>query len=130
MINGFRDTVSIIIVRACSEVSIEGEWLASELMKCITDLSNAGFKVREIVTDIHATNAFRNLLNNNNGDKKHYFIISGSCDKTYIFLILSICWKILETISWVLPNLYFQALNLRFVNSVCHLICFWIHLFG
>ena len=92
MINGLRDTVPII-ARACPEVSIKGEWLASEFMKCITDLSNAGFKVRGIVTDNHSTNvsAFKILLNNNNGDKKDYFIIPGSCDKTSIFLILSIC---------------------------------------
>ena len=56
-------------------------------MKCITDLSNAGFKVTGIVTDNHSTNArsFKILLNNNNGDNKHYFIIPGSCDKTFIF---------------------------------------------
>ena len=87
MINGLRDIVPIIIVRACPEVSIKGEWLASEFMKCITDLSNVVFKVRGIVTDNHSTNvrAIKILLNNNNGDKKHYFIIPGSCDKTHIF---------------------------------------------
>ena len=46
MINGLRDTVPII-ARACPELSIKGEWLAFEFMKCITDLSNEGSRLEE-----------------------------------------------------------------------------------
>ena len=116
MINAWlRDTVPIIL-RACPEVSIKGEWLASEFMKCITDLSNAGFKVRGIVTDSHSTNvrAFKILLNNNNGDKKHYFIIPGSCDKTYIFfdtihLLKNIRNNLLSASKFVFPGFEFEV---------------------
>ena len=87
VINGLRDTVPII-VHACPEVSIKGKWLASEFMKCITDLSNVGFKARGIVTDNHSANvrAFKIMATRNTTSSSQDHVIK----HTY-FLILSIC---------------------------------------
>ena len=60
------------VIRSCPETKISGEWLKNEINACVFNLMEAGFKVRAIVTDNHATNvnAFTLLHKMYNGDKK------------------------------------------------------------
>ena len=53
----------------------------------IVRLCEGGFKVRGIVTDNHFNNvnAFKILLSENDGDKQHLFVATGSETKTFMF---------------------------------------------
>lgn len=86
MVQGLKNSVPIVI-KACPETVITGSWLAEEMSDCISSLSSAGFNVRAIVTDNHASNvsAFSSL---------HKMHDSGDClaikhpknkSKTYLF---------------------------------------------
>ena len=63
MIHGLKSSVPIV-VKAVPEVTVNGQWLAEEISNCISNLADAGFRVRGIVTDNHSANvaAFNNLL--------------------------------------------------------------------
>ena len=52
----------------------------------IVRLCEGGFKVRGIVTDNHFNNvnAFKILLSENDGDKQHLFVATGSETKTFL----------------------------------------------
>ena len=67
--------------------SIKGHWISEELLQCLQDLREAGFSVRGVVTDNHSANvaAFKILLDKYDGDKKYYFTLPGSLNKTYVF---------------------------------------------
>ena len=92
MIQGLKHTVPLVV--KASEVSVSGQWLASNLSDCIESLGNAGFNVCGIVTDNHSANvsAFNHLQKmfpSSSGDvlcMQH----PQNASKTSCFLILSI----------------------------------------
>ena len=121
MINGLQSTVPMVI-RASPEVSLQGDWLAKNLLAVLQDLLHAGFRVRGLVADNHSVNvnAFKGLLNNNMGDKKHFFYIPGSSHKTYVFfdtvhLLKNIRNNLLNTKKFVFPAFEFEVCE----NVIC-----------
>ena len=62
------------VVKACHEVTVNGEWLSQEILKCIFQLIKSGFFIRAVVAVNHSTNvnAFNILLDKFEGDKTHY----------------------------------------------------------
>ena len=42
VITGLKETVPSV-VKACPEVTVNGEWLSQEILKCIFQLINSGF---------------------------------------------------------------------------------------
>ena len=51
MITGLKKTVPSV-VKACPEVTVNGEWLSQEILKCIFQLINSGFFIRAVVAII------------------------------------------------------------------------------
>ena len=89
-------------------------------MDCLEDLRRSGFQVRGIVADNHSSNvaAFKILLNNNPGDKQHYFIPPNTESKTYVFfdtvhLIKNIRNNLLHCKKFVFPGFEFQVCGLE-----------------
>ena len=106
------------VIRSCPETKISGEWLKNEINACVFNLMEAGFKVRAIVTDNHATNvnAFTLLHKMYNGDKKLFIYhpaYNGSM-KTYLFfdivhLIKNIRNNLLNRKKFVFPSFKFSS---------------------
>ena len=46
MIQGLKQSVPVV-VKACPETAIKGEWLANEMSDCIKQLSSLGFNVQK-----------------------------------------------------------------------------------
>ena len=76
MISGLKKSVPSV-VKACPEVTVNGEWLSQEILKCIFHLINSGFFIRAVVADNHSANvnAFNILLDKFEGDKTHYITL-------------------------------------------------------
>ena len=113
MIQGLKKTVPVV-VRASPEVTVSGQWLASELSYCLSSLENAGFKVRGIVTDNHSANAsaFNYLLKNHPSDDPHAIQHPGHQTKTYLFfhyvhLVKNIRNNLLNSKKFVFPAMSF-----------------------
>ena len=72
------------VVKACPEVTVNGEWLSREILKCIFQLINSGFFIRAVVADNHSANvnAFNILLD---GDKTHYITLPNPPKKIFLF---------------------------------------------
>lgn len=97
-----------------------GRWLSTELMNCMNDLIQTGFRIRGLVTDNHSTNvaAFNILLNENIGDKKQYFSLPNSDHRTYIFfdsvhLVRNIRTNLLNGKKFVFPEFNFNVCGLQ-----------------
>lgn len=86
MITGLKETVPSV-VKACPEVTINGEWLSQEILKCILQLITSGFFIRAVVADNHSTNvnAFNILLHKFEGDKMHYITLPNTPHKIFVF---------------------------------------------
>ena len=86
MISGLKETVPSV-VKVCPEVTITGNWLSREIISCIAQVSNAGFTIRAVVADNHSANvnAFQKLLNNFDGDGKHFITLLDSPTKIFLF---------------------------------------------
>ena len=122
MITGMKRTLPIV-VRACPEVFITGEWLSNEIIKCLFDLNDAGFFIRAIVTDNHSVNvnAFKILLEQFDGDKNHYISIPNFHNRIYLFfdsvhLLKNIRNSLLNRKKFVFPAFSFEISN-SFVSS-------------
>ena len=94
---------------------LTGKWLAQEFTKCIGELMDAGFRVRGLVTDNHGANvtAFSILLNENDGDKHHFFTIPEADFKTYVWfdtvhLMKNIRNNLLNRKKFVFPAFHFD----------------------
>ena len=78
MITGLKNTVPLVI-KVCSEVTVNGEWLSQEILKCIFQVINTGifFFIWAVVADNHSinVNAFNILLDKFEGDKTYYITI-------------------------------------------------------
>ena len=63
MINGQKTSLSIV-VKACPETKLNGQWLADEMAQCVSKLSKKGFRIRAIITDNYSSNvaAFKILF--------------------------------------------------------------------
>ena len=111
MISGLKKTVASV-VKACPEVTVNGEWLSEEIIKCILQLINAGFFIRAVVADNHSANvnAFKILLDKFEGDKKFYITIPNSPPKIFLFF---------DTVH-LLKNIRNSLLNKKkFVSCFC-----------
>ena len=87
MIAGLKKCIPYVI-KACPEISINGDWLANEIAQSISTLSNNGFNVRAVVTYNHSANAsaFNILLKKYETDSSRLFIKhSDNNNKTYLF---------------------------------------------
>ena len=75
MIAGLKKSIPYVI-KACPEISINGDWLANEIAQSISTLSNNGFNVRAVVTDKHSANvsAFNMLLKKCETESSRLFI--------------------------------------------------------
>ena len=93
MISGLKEAVPIVI-RLPPETTIKGQWLAQHFAICISRFTEAGFKVREILTYNHSNNvsAFKSILSENDGDKQPFLVTPGTETKTFfVSLILFTC---------------------------------------
>ena len=88
MIHGLKSSVPIV-VKAVPEVTVNGQWLAEEISNCISNLADAGFRVRGIVTDNHSANvaAFNNLLQMYSCDTDLCIQHPKNSTKTYMLLV-------------------------------------------
>ena len=86
MIQGLRQSVPVVF-KACPEISVRGEWLASEMSDNIQQLSLQGFNVRAVVADNHTSNvsAFRILKSMHQSNDVHFIEHPQSKTKTYLF---------------------------------------------
>ena len=86
MIQGLQHSVPVV-VKACPEISVRGEWLASEMSDSIQQLSLQGFIVRAVVADNHTSNeiAFRILKSMHQSNDVHFIQHPQSKTKTYLF---------------------------------------------
>ena len=78
----YRGVVAFMIIGLKGTVPI-----AQEFAICISRLTEAGFKVRGIVTDNNHSiniNTFKILLSENDGDKQHFLVAPGT--ETIFFL--------------------------------------------
>ena len=93
MIQGLQQSVPVF-VKACPEISVRGEWLASEMSDNIQQLSLQGFNVRAVVTNNHASNvsAFRILKSMHQSNDVLYILLSIHIvkQKPICFLIMCI----------------------------------------
>ena len=73
MVLGLRESIPYV-VQAAPEVTLTGEWLEEKIEENMTNLMNAGFRVRGVVTDNHSTNvnAFSSLSEKYNSDQPFY----------------------------------------------------------
>ena len=90
--------------------------MSNELLTCVKDLLNAGFRIRGLVTDNHSANvaAFKILLRDYVGDGKHYFQLPDSDHKTYVFfdtvhLVKNIRNNLLNAKKFVFPEFNFEV---------------------
>ena len=94
MICGLKASIPIV-VKACPEISLNGEWVATHMADCISILSESGFKVRAIVTDNHSSNvnAFKTLkkmFHAQASDSSLFVQHPENPTKTYLFLTMKI----------------------------------------
>ena len=90
--------------------------MASELLKCIDDLSTIGFRVRGVVSDNHSTNvcAFKNILENHEGDRQHFIKLPDLDHKIYLFfdsvhLVKNVRNNLLNGKKFVFPGFNFYV---------------------
>ena len=129
MIAGLKKSIPYVI-KACPEISINGDWLANEIAQSISTLSNNGFNVRAVVTDNHSANVsvFNMLLKKYETDSSRLFIKHlDNNNKTYLFydnvhLIKNIRNNLFNAKKFVFPTI---SLNLG--GEVCLLPC-WVYL--
>ena len=93
MIQGLKES-DPIVVKASSEVTLTGQWLADKVFDCITSFGQVGFKVRGIVSDNHSTNvsAF-NIFQIRFPSGCFDILHSHNSTKTYLFLTMFIWLK-------------------------------------
>ena len=63
MVVGLKQSVPYVI-KACPKTSLSGRWLTDEIEESLSTLSDAGLRIRAIITDNHSTNvtAFKMLI--------------------------------------------------------------------
>ena len=86
MIAELKESVPYVI-QAIPEVTFTGKWLCEKIAENIKTLSEAGFRVRAVVSDNHSTNvtAFSSLLKRFKSPSSQYFMHPSSDVKTYLF---------------------------------------------
>ena len=89
MITGQKKSVPSV-VKAYPEVTVTGEWLSREILKCIFQLIKSGFFIKAVVADNHSTNvnAFNSLLDEFEWDKTHYITLPNPPKKYFFFFFL------------------------------------------
>ena len=119
MITGLKKTIPFV-VKACPEVKVNGEWLSHEILKCISQVVNAGFFIRAVVADNHSANvnAFNILLDKFEGDKKYYITIPNSPKNIFLFfdsvhLLKNIRNSLLNRKKFVFPCFRFEISNIH-----------------
>lgn len=85
MIVGVKSNVPYVI-SSIPETKIQGDWLKDKIEDCLNSLKEAGFNVRGIVCDNHASNvsAYKKLLNAHGSAQEDLFIIFHG-KKVYLF---------------------------------------------
>ena len=121
MITGLKKAVPSV-VKACPKVTINGEWLSQEILKCIFQLINSGFFIRAIVADNHSANvnAFNILLDKFEGDKMHYITLPNPPSKIFLFfdsvhLLKNIRNSFLNKKKFVFPAFTIEISNICFL---------------
>ena len=108
------------VVQACPEVTVNGEWLSQEILKCIFQLINSEFFIRAVVEDNHSANvnAFNILLDKFEGDKTHYITLPNPPpQKIFLFfdsvhLLKNIRNSLLNKKKFVFPAFTFKISNI------------------
>ena len=88
MINSLKKSIHFVI-KAVTEIRIEGKWLSKHTDNCITSLNSGRFDVCPIISDNHSTNvlAFKYLFNMYGNEQKGENIINHPCNTTnHIYL--------------------------------------------
>ena len=87
MIVGLRSNVPFVI-KAVPEFRIEGSWLAEHITDSLKSLHDAGFQVRAVISDNHATNvaAFRELCSLHGMDGQENVIQHPTAQETQVYL--------------------------------------------
>ena len=119
MISGLKETVPCV-VKVCPEVTVTGDWLSQEIISCIAQVINAGFNIRAIVADNHSSNvnAFRTLLENFEGDGKHFITLPDSPKRIFLFfdtvhLLKNIRNSFLNKSKFMFPSFDFNISDLH-----------------
>ena len=119
MIKGLKTSLSIV-VKACPENKLNGQWLAEEMAQCISQLSKEGFRVRAIITDNHSSNvaAFKTLFASFNSPSQFQFKHPDSTCVTYLFfdtvhLLKNIRNNLLNSKKFVFPAFDFSINDIQ-----------------
>ena len=86
MVQGLQKS-SVIVIKACPEVKVDGHWLANQISTSISCLAENGFKVRTVVTDNHSANAsaFKHLTKMHPSSSSYCIkVFSKNLTKTYL----------------------------------------------
>ena len=123
MIQGLQQSVPVV-AKACPEIFVRGEWLASEMSDSIQQLSLQGFNVRAVVTDNHASNvsAFCILKSMHQSNDVHFIEHPQSKTKTYLFfdnvhLVKNIWNNLLNARKLVFPPFDFHVNDREKISS-------------
>ena len=115
MIQKLKQSIPVVI-KACPEVTIKGEWLANEVDDCIQQLSQQSFNVRAVVTDSHSCNvsAFSKLKKSYNSVDSFFIKHPERKTKTYLFfdnvhLLKNIRNNLLNNRKFVFPSFSFSV---------------------
>ena len=87
MVLGLKESIPFV-VQGCPEVSFNGQWLKEKIDENMTNLMEAGFRVRGVVMDNHSANvsAYNQLSKFYSSESPHYIIHpKNGGKKTYFF---------------------------------------------
>ena len=119
MIVGLKKSVPYVI-QACPETTFDGEWLAAKIAENLKTLTEAGFRVRSVVSDDHSTNvrAFSLLLKRYGSSSDFFFTNPANNLKTYLFydnvhLMKNVRNNLLNGKKFVFPEFKFEKKNIK-----------------
>ena len=119
MIVGLKESVPYMI-QALPETTFDGKWLAKKMEDNMKTLTDAGFRVRAVVTDNHSTNvtAFSTLLKRFSSSSDSYFTYPVNNLKTYLFydnvhLMKNVRNNLLNGKKFVFPEFKFENNNIK-----------------
>ena len=120
----FKSNTVPTVIKASPLITVNGEWLANQLIQCITDLINAGFQLRGVVTDNHSANvsSFDKLLKQYPGDGRLYINFPGLTNKVYFFfdtvhLLKNIRNNLFNRKKFVFPAFSFEISDLNITSD-------------
>ena len=120
MIVGLTNS-TLCVVKACPEVSINGDMVRQEIEESISSPTSAGFKVRAAVADNNASSsihvsAFTQLWNSYGTESDNNFHINFNGSKSYLMydfvhLVKNVCNNLVSAERFIFPQFEFYGIS-------------------